>query len=59
MNRTSQPATVTTNWRTALPVLAGSTFTLRELGLEDAASLHRDADHRRSGAIHFAAADHG
>ena len=40
MNRTSQPATVTTNWRTALPVLAGSTFTLRELSLEDAASLH-------------------
>jgi RimJ/RimL family protein N-acetyltransferase len=40
MNRTSRPATVTTNWRTALPVLAGSTFTLRELELEDAPSLH-------------------
>jgi ribosomal-protein-alanine N-acetyltransferase len=40
MNRTSQQATVATNWRTALPVLAGSTFTLRELDIEDAASLH-------------------
>ena len=40
MTRTSQQATVPTNWRTALPVLAGSTFTLRELDIEDAASLH-------------------
>ena len=28
-----------TNWKTALPVLAGSTFTLRELRVEDAPSL--------------------
>jgi RimJ/RimL family protein N-acetyltransferase len=39
MNRTSRPTTVTTNWKTALPVLAGSTFTLRELRVEDAPSL--------------------
>jgi RimJ/RimL family protein N-acetyltransferase len=39
MNRTSQPTTVTTNWKTALPVMAGSTFTLRELRVEDAPSL--------------------
>ena len=39
MNRTSQPTTVTTNWKSALPVLAGSTFTLRELRVEDAPAL--------------------
>jgi len=39
MNRTSQPTAVTTNWKDALPVLAGSTFTLRELRAEDAPSL--------------------
>ena len=39
MSLTSQPATVATNWKTALPVLAGSTFTLRELRVEDAPSL--------------------
>jgi [ribosomal protein S5]-alanine N-acetyltransferase len=39
MIRTTQPTTVTTNWKTALPVLAGSSFTLRELRTEDAASL--------------------
>lgn len=39
MNRTSQPTAVTTNWKTALPVLAGTTFTLRELRIEDAPSL--------------------
>ena len=33
------PQTVTTNWKSSLPVLAGSTFTLRELRLEDAPSL--------------------
>ena len=36
------PATVTTtatNWRMALPVMAGSNFTLRELQVEDAPSL--------------------
>ena len=31
--------TATTNWKTALPVLAGSNFTLRELRKEDAPSL--------------------
>jgi ribosomal-protein-alanine N-acetyltransferase len=36
---TPQAETVSTDWRTALPVLAGSNFTLRELRLEDAASL--------------------
>ena len=39
MNRTSQQTTVTTNWKTALPVMAGSSFTLRELRAEDAPSL--------------------
>jgi RimJ/RimL family protein N-acetyltransferase len=29
----------TTNWKTALPVMSGSTFTLRELRADDAASL--------------------
>jgi len=35
----TQTTTVSTNWKTALPVMAGSTFTLRELRLEDAPSL--------------------
>lgn len=40
MNRTSQQSTaVSTNWKTALPVMAGSSFTLRELRAEDAPSL--------------------
>ena len=39
MTRTSEQATVTTNWKSALPVLAGSAFTLRELRVEDAPSL--------------------
>jgi len=33
------PSGVTNDWRSALPVLAGSNFTLRELRLEDATSL--------------------
>ena len=32
-------AATTTGWRASLPVLAGSTFTLRELRLDDAATL--------------------
>ena len=39
MTRTTQPMAVTSNWKNALPVLAGSHFTLRELRVEDAASL--------------------
>ena len=39
MTTVGQQTTVTTNWKTALPVLAGSTFTLRELRVEDAPSL--------------------
>jgi ribosomal-protein-alanine N-acetyltransferase len=39
MNRTSEPTAVTTNWKSALPVMAGSSFTLRELRIEDASSL--------------------
>jgi RimJ/RimL family protein N-acetyltransferase len=37
----AQPTTTTatTNWKTALPVLAGTNFTLRELRVEDAPSL--------------------
>jgi RimJ/RimL family protein N-acetyltransferase len=38
---TAQPTATTanTNWKTALPVLAGTNFTLRELRVEDAPSL--------------------
>ena len=40
MNAPATAATcTTTNWKASLPVLAGSTFTLRELRKEDAASL--------------------
>jgi ribosomal-protein-alanine N-acetyltransferase len=39
MTRTSPQTTVATNWKMALPVLAGSNFTLRELQKEDAATL--------------------
>ena len=39
MRPATQPSTVATNWKTALPVLAGSTFTLREMAVEDAPSL--------------------
>jgi RimJ/RimL family protein N-acetyltransferase len=35
----SQATTVSSNWKTALPVLAGSSFSLRELRVEDAPSL--------------------
>jgi len=38
---TNAVTTITTsNWKAGLPVLTGSTFTLRELRIEDAASLH-------------------
>ena len=36
---TTQTTVATTNWKTALPVMAGTTFTLRELRTEDAPSL--------------------
>jgi RimJ/RimL family protein N-acetyltransferase len=39
MTRTTKQTAVTTNWKSALPVLAGSNFTLRELRTEDAPSL--------------------
>ena len=35
----TQTTVATTNWKTALPVMAGTTFTLRELRKEDAPSL--------------------
>jgi ribosomal-protein-alanine N-acetyltransferase len=38
-NMVATQTSVATNWKTALPVMAGSSFTLRELRLEDAASL--------------------
>ena len=60
---TSRPSTTTTvttsDWKDGLPVIAGSTFTLRELRVEDAPVAAGDADHRRGVAVHFAAADHG
>ena len=37
--RTGQAVVTTTDWRAGLPVLAGTTFTLRELRAEDAPSL--------------------
>ncbi len=39
MSRPMAGTTVTTNWKSALPVLAGSTFILRELRVEDAPAL--------------------
>jgi ribosomal-protein-alanine N-acetyltransferase len=39
MTATHPTATATTNWRSALPVMAGTTFTMRELHIEDAPSL--------------------
>jgi [ribosomal protein S5]-alanine N-acetyltransferase len=39
MIATQQTPVAATNWRTALPVMAGSTFSLRELRIEDAPSL--------------------
>jgi len=36
---TATATATTTNWRSGLPVLAGSNFTLRELQIDDAASL--------------------
>ena len=39
MITTRQTTVAATNWRTALPVMAGSNFTLRELRAEDAPSL--------------------
>ena len=39
MTRTTTPQTVTTDWKSALPMLSGSSFTLRELRIEDAPSL--------------------
>jgi len=39
MSAPATVATATTNWKQALPVMAGSNFTLRELRKEDAASL--------------------
>ncbi|HUQ88398.1 MAG TPA: GNAT family N-acetyltransferase, partial [Vicinamibacterales bacterium] len=35
----TQTTVATTNWKTALPVMAGTAFTLRELRVEDAPSL--------------------
>src|SRR5512134_1816989 len=39
MTRSVQTTVTTSDWKDGLPVLAGSTFTLRELRLEDAAPL--------------------
>jgi RimJ/RimL family protein N-acetyltransferase len=36
---TATTTVASTNWKTALPVMSGSTFTLRELRVDDAASL--------------------
>jgi RimJ/RimL family protein N-acetyltransferase len=38
-NRSATAQVTSTDWRAGLPVLAGKTFTLRELRIEDAASL--------------------
>ena len=39
MTTTHQTTVATTDWKSALPVMAGTTFTLRELQKDDAASL--------------------
>jgi ribosomal-protein-alanine N-acetyltransferase len=39
MSRNKQTIVTTSDWKEGLPVMAGSTFTLRELQLEDAPSL--------------------
>jgi ribosomal-protein-alanine N-acetyltransferase len=39
MTRTTTTTVTTSDWKDALPVIAGSSFTLRELRLEDAPSL--------------------
>ena len=39
MTTTTQTTVATTNWKTALPVMAGTTFVLRELRADDAPSL--------------------
>jgi RimJ/RimL family protein N-acetyltransferase len=39
MNAYQQTTVATTDWKSALPVIAGTTFTLRELRIEDAPSL--------------------
>ena len=39
MTAYQQTTVATTDWKSALPVMAGTTFTLRELRKEDAASL--------------------
>ena len=39
MLRTKQTVVTTSDWKEGLPILAGSTFTLRELRIEDAPSL--------------------
>ena len=39
MTATTQTTVATTNWKTALPVMAGTTFVLRELRADDAPSL--------------------
>ena len=39
MSSTTNAGTVTSDWKNGLPLLAGSTFTLRELRVEDAPSL--------------------
>jgi len=39
MTATHQTTVATTNWKAALPVMSGTTFTMRELQIEDAPSL--------------------
>ena len=39
MTATHQTTVETTNWKAALPVMSGTTFTMRELRIEDAPSL--------------------
>jgi len=39
MTTTHQTTVATTNWQSALPVMSGTTFTMRELRIEDAPSL--------------------
>ena len=59
VSTTTTTATISSDWRTALPVLIGKKVMLRELEVSDAPSLFAMLTRRRSLAFHLAAADHG
>ena len=56
---TTTPITVSSDWRNALPVLTGKQGDAARARSFGCAVALRDADARRSVALHLAAADHG